>query len=437
MSSQVVQKKFSWAKLLNIRPNEFKATLAAFVLVFILMASYFVLRPVRDAMASDWSDVEVSMLWNLQFFISLAIVSLYGLLISKMRFKRVVPWVYGCFALSFMAFFVATQFLTEVRLAEKAFYVWVSAFSLFNLSVFWSFMADTFSKEQGKRLFAVISMGASLGAIVGPSIPVLFAEQLGLNVLMLIASVGLLLSIPLILYIYRLKTQELENHDVHFDQQALNKHWWSGFGSLIRNPYLLGIAAFILLYVFIGSFVYFQQKNILAEFSRAERAEILGGIDWIVNVLTFLLAFFVTGRLLQKCGMALTLSLLPVLLIAGMLVLAFAPVVLVLLAIQISRRVGNYAVTRPAREMLFTQVSTDERFKSKPVIDVVVYRGGDAVSGSLFAVLSEGVGLGLAMISLIGAGIASVWAWLAIQLGRRYEDQGELKNPSAAMELST
>ncbi|WP_395377001.1 NTP/NDP exchange transporter [Marinicella sp. W31] len=437
MSSQIRQKKYALTQLFDIRPHELKATVAAFTLVFILMASYFVLRPVRDAMASDWSDAEVSMLWNLQFFISLGIVSLYGLLISKIRFKRVVPLVYGCFALSFMAFYVVTQFLAEVRLAEKAFYVWVSAFSLFNLSVFWSFMSDTFSKEQGKRLFAVISMGASLGAIVGPSIPVLFAEKLGLNLLMLMASVGLLLSIPLIFYIYRLKTKVLDNHDVHFDKKVLNKQWWSGFRSLAKNPYLMGIALFILLYVFIGSFVYFQQKNILAEFSRTERAEILGGIDWIVNVLTFLMAFFVTGRLLQKCGMAFTLSLLPVLLIAGMLILAFAPVVLVLLAVQISRRVGNYAVTRPAREMLFTQVSTDERFKSKPVIDVVVYRGGDAVSGSLFAVLSEGVGLGLAMISLIGAGIASLWAWLAVHLGRRYENKEDRKKTSAAMELTT
>ena len=402
----------------DVRSNELRATVAAFALVFILMASYFVLRPVRDAMASDWSDAEVSMLWNIQFFISLGIVSLYGIAISKIRFKYVVPMVYGCFAVSFIAFFVMTQFVTEVQLIEKAFYVWVSAFSLFNLSVFWSFMADTFKKEQGKRLFATISMGASAGAMVGPAIPVLFAEKLGFNALMLVASLGLLLAIPLILYIYRLKKTTLGNDHVH--QESLQTDWWSGFRALLKNPFLLGIAVFILLYVFIGSFVYFQQKNILAEFSRVERAEILGSIDWIVNVLTFTLAFFVTGRLLKKFGMAFTLSLLPVLLVMGMLILAFAPVVVMLLAVQVSRRVGNYAVTRPAREMLFTQVTADERFKSKPVIDVVVYRGGDAVSGSLFALLSDGMGLGLAALSVIGSGLAGLWAWVAISLGRSY-----------------
>jgi AAA family ATP:ADP antiporter len=190
-------------KMSQIKPNELKAAIASFMMVFILMASYFILRPVRDAMASDWSDTEVSMLWNLQFFISAAIVSIYGFAISRIRFKLLVPVVYSFFAASFVAFYFLVPQLSDPILVEKSFYVWVSAFSLFHLSVFWSFMADTFSSEQSKRLFSVVGAGASLGAIAGPAIPALFSEQLGQDNLMLIAAACLICVVPISLYIYR------------------------------------------------------------------------------------------------------------------------------------------------------------------------------------------------------------------------------------------
>ncbi|MRX27203.1 NTP/NDP exchange transporter [Kangiella sp. HZ709] len=423
--TKTITKKFTDLidKATKVHSNELKATLTSFAIIFILMASYFVLRPVRDAMASDWSDSEVSFLWNLQFFISIGIVSIYGFVISKLRFKNVVPLVYSAFALSFLAFYFLTPVFTDPTLVEKSFYVWVSAFSLFHVSVFWSFMADTFNKEQSKRVFSVVAAGASLGAIVGPAIPTVFAEKLGLDNLMLIAAVGLLLVVPLVIYMYRLKSEDLHNENLTADlsEAKLKAQWWTGFKSIFTNKTLLAISAFILLYVFIGSFVYFEQKNLLADYSRADRTQILGGIDWITNTLTFLLAFFVTGRLTTKLGMAATLALVPFIIMAGMIILAFAPIIVVLLALQVTRRAGNYAVTRPAREMLFTDVSADERFKSKPVIDIVVYRGGDAVSGSIFALLSEGLGLGLAAISLVGAGIAATWGGLAVYLGKKYD----------------
>lgn len=419
-------------KLAKVHPNELKATVVSFAIIFILMACYFVLRPVRDAMASDWSDAEVSALWNLQFFISAGIVSLYGLIISKIQFKNVVPLVYSSFAVSFLLFYFLAPLFSDPTLIEKAFYIWVSSFSLFHVSVFWSFMADTFTKEQSKRLFSVVGAGASAGAILGPMIPALFADKIGLDTLMLIASIGLLSVVPLILYMYRLKSNELHNEEINADLSAakLNAEWWSGFKAIFTNKTLLVISVFILLYVFIGSFVYFEQKNLLAEYTRPERAEILGSIDWLVNSLTFLLAFFVTGRMVTKLGMAATLALVPFAIMFGMLILAFAPLLIVVLGIQVARRAGNYSITRPAREMLFTEVTADERFKAKPVIDIVVYRGGDAVSGSLFALLSEGFGLGLAAISIVGAGIAAVWGTLAVYLGRRYDGKDKAASNS-------
>ena len=239
--------------------------------------------------------------------------------------------------------------------------------------------------------------------------------------LMLLSSCGLVLVIPLVFYIYRLKQNELGNADVSADlsQAKLGGHWWQGFKTLLTNPYLLSIAVFLVLYTFIGSFIYFEQKNLLADYSREERTQILGGIDWLVNTLTFGIAFFATSRIVRKFGMPTTLALLPVFVLVALLILAFAPVLTVLLALQVARRSGNYAITRPAREMLFTEVSQEDRFKAKPVIDIVLYRGGDAVSSLAFAGLTQG--LGLAAVSLVGAGIAAVWAWVGVWLGRKYD----------------
>lgn len=413
--------------LSEVEPNELKATLVSTLFVFILMASYYILRPVRDGMASDWTDSEVSFLWNINFFISAGIVALYGYAISRVRLRNVVPAMYGFFAVTFIAFYFGISLVNDRVLVDKLFYLWVSVFALFHVSVFWTFMADTFNTGQAKRLFAIIGAGASAGALVGPAIPALFAGLLGIDTLMLIASSSLLVVIPLVFYIYHLKGTELGNEDLEADsmKNAIGGSWWQGFRSFVSNPYLMGIGAFILLYVFIGSFVWFEQKNLLAEFSRPERTQILGSIDWLVNVVTFGMAFFVTGRIVGKVGMPVALALMPVLVCAGLLILAFAPVLTVLLALQVFRRGGNYGLTRPAREMLYTQVTKEERFKAKPVIDIVVYRGGDAISGSLFAFLTEGIGLGLAAVAMVGSGIAAIWAGAGFWLGKKFDMSNE------------
>lgn len=409
--------------LSEIEANELKATLVATLFVFILMASYFTLRPVRDAMASDWSDSEVSFLWNLNFFVSAAIVSVYGFAVSRVKLRKVVPTVYGFFALSFVGFYFGASSSDDQVLVDKCFYLWVSIFALFHVSVFWTLMADTFNKEQAKRLFAFIAAGASAGTLLGPTVPALFAGVLGLETLMLIASTGLVLVIPLVFYLYHLKSTELGNADLQADttNAVIGGRWWEGFKAFATNPYLFGIAVFILLYVFISSFIYFEQKNLLAEFTRTERTQILASVDWLVNVVTFGMAFFVTGRIVRKLGMPTALALMPVLIAAALLILAFAPILTVLLALQVFRRGGNYGLTRPAREMLYTQVTREERFKAKPVIDIVVYRGGDAASGELFSYLTEGIGLGLAAVAVVGSGIAALWSGVGVWLGRKFD----------------
>jgi AAA family ATP:ADP antiporter len=229
----------------------------------------------------------------------------------------------------------------------------------------------------------------------------------------------------------------LHNESVHADLSAakIGGNPFAGFKMFITNPYLLGIGAFIFLYTAVGSFVYFEQKNLLALYAdtREERAVILAQIDLAVNILTFAVGMFATSRVIERMGMAATLALIPVLVVAGLIILAFAPILMVFIVFQVVRRAGNYAITRPAREMLFTAVDRETRFKAKPVIDIVVYRGGDAVSSIAFAGLTEGVGLGLGAMAAVGACIAAVWAVVGRYLGKVFTrmDAGAVDNSSA------
>ena len=410
----------------KVKEQEIKAVIFSFLFVVVLMSAYYILRPVRDAMASDWTDAEVSWLWTLNFFISTAIVALYGSMVSKFRFRLLVPTMYGIFAISFIIFYALGSVFEDRTLIDKSFYVWVSVFSLFHISVFWTFMSELFSKEQSGRLFGIIAVGASVGGLIGPSITAFFSVSLGADNLMLIASMMLLIPIPIIFYLQSLKSKELNNEvlDIPDSNQSIGGNPLAGFKMFFSNPYLLSIGLFIFLYTGISSFVYFELKNLLSDFSRSERSVIWAQMDLAVNILAISTGLFATGRIVTKFGMPATIAMVPIMICIGLLVLAISPLLGVVMVLQIIRRAGNYAVTRPAREMLFTLVNQETRFKAKPVIDIVAYRGGDMLTAWLFTGLTQGLGLGLAAVAAVGAGIASLWALVGIYLGKwfdRYE----------------
>ena len=428
------------ARACDIQPEEVRATLASFSLVLVLMGAYYILRPLRDAMASDWTDADVSWLWTLNFFISAAVVSLYGGAITRIRLRRLVPTVYGFFAASFVLFYLGTQLLTDRVLLDKAFYVWISVFSLFHISVFWSFMADTFNRRQARRLFAFIGAGASVGAMLGPTIAATLAGDLGTDPLLLIASGMVVLTLPIIHSLQRLKHSDLHNEALAAEKgdfDYIGGNPLSGFGEFARNPYLLGIGLFIFLYTAISSFVYFELKNLLAEYDRDVRTQIWAVMDLVVNTLTLGVATLATGRIAKHLGLPFTLASVPVIIAGGMLLLAAAPMVGVVVAVQIVRRAGNYAVSRPAREMLFTAVDRETRYRAKPVIDIVIYRGGDMLNAWAFTALTQGLGLGLAAVAAVGAGIAALWAATGIFLGRRFEAMESGGRQAAVLPTST
>jgi AAA family ATP:ADP antiporter len=407
----------------NVEGHEIKAVVGSFLFVIVLMSAYYILRPVRDAMASDWTDAEVSWLWTLNFFISTAVVALYGVLVSRFRLRLLVPSIYGIFALTFLSFYALASTIADRTLVDKSFYVWVSVFSLFHISVFWSFMSDLFSKEQAGRLFGIIAAGASVGGLIGPSIPSFFSASLGTDNLMLLASAMLLVPIPIIFYLQSLKSSDLHNESLaaQTPQIKIGGNPFAGFKLFFSNPYLLAIGLFIFLYTGISSFVYFELKNLLSDLSRAERTAVWAQMDLAVNVLSIAVGLFATGRIVGKFGMPVTIALIPVLICAGLIIVAISPFLGAVVALQVIRRAGNYAVTRPAREVLFTRVDREARFKAKPVIDIVAYRGGDMLMAWFFTGLTQGLGLGLAAVAAVGAGIAALWSIVGIYLGRWFE----------------
>ena len=405
-----------------IKEREVKAVIFSFLFVVVLMTAYYILRPVRDAMASDWTDAEVSWLWTLNFFISTGIVALYGMAVSKFRFRLLVPTMYSIFAGSFVMFYLLGSISDDRTLIDKAFYVWVSVFSLFNISVFWSFMSELFSKEQSGRLFGIIAVGASVGGLIGPSITAFFSVSIGIDNLMLIASMMLLIPIPIIFYLQS-KATDLNNEklDLTPTSHPIGGNPIAGFKMLFSNPYLMSIALFIFLYTGISSFIYFELKNLLSDLSRPERSAIWAQMDLAVNILSISIGLFATGRIVGRFGMPVTIALVPVMVCIGLIILAISPLLGVVMILQIIRRAGNYGMTRPAREMLFTLVDRETRFKAKPVIDIVAYRGSDMLMAWLFTGLTQGLGLGLAAVAGVGAGIAALWSLVGIYLGRWFE----------------
>jgi len=421
--------------LSRIERDEFSATLLSFLFIFVLMTAYSILKPVRDGLGADWGAVGLSTTWTITFIASVAAVSIYGAILSITRFRSLVPGVYTFFAATFLVLYVAKEFFADPVWVNKGFYVWVSVFSLFHLSVFWGFMADLFNKSQAPRLFGIIAAGASVGSIVGPMVTIFLVDIIGTNSMLLVSADLLLVAILIIFALERLRISKLGNEE----QVAQTSQWqefskdpFAGFQILFSSKYLLIIGAFIILYATISTFVYFELQDLTKHYDINTRTKIWSSIDWFTNVLTLLTAAFVTSRIVTKLGMSTALALMPALITVGILVLVAAPTLVVLAVFQVARRVGNYAITRPSREMLYTIVDRETRFRTKPVIDIAFYRGGDMITAWLFTFLTTRLELGLAGIAIITSVVAAAWTAVALRLGRDYEQR---KNQSSGAQI--
>jgi len=418
----------------RIQPNEMSTTLLSFVFVFSLMLAYNIMKPVRDALPPDWSDASLAWLWTYNFFFSIVAVSVYGFAVSRVRLKFLIPGVYTFFAVSFVLFYIGASSLENTEFVDKSFYLWISLFSLFHISVFWSLMADLFTKQQAPRLFAFIASGASVGTIAGSVVTLWLAKIVGTLNLMLIAAVILVAIVPLVGVLYHLRATRMQtamDSDENSSEVSVSGNPFAGFREFVRNPFLLGIALFIFLYTTLGSFVYFEIKNLIVDMDNDSRTQMWAGINLTVNTISIVVAMFATGRLATRFGIAKTLAIVPIIVALGFLLVVVNPMLAVVIGSWIVLKGGNYSITRPAREMLYTLVSREDRFKAKPVIDIVVYRGGDTLAGWTFAGLTGVLGFGIAGIAAIGALIAILWAIVGIYLGRFY-DQASKSTTAAA-----
>jgi AAA family ATP:ADP antiporter len=387
------------------------------------MSSYFILRPLRDTMGTVYGVAHLQELFTGTFIVSFIVAPIYAGFASRIRLATFLPWVYGFIALTMVIFYLLFRNVANDRWVAATFFVWTSTFNLLTISVFWSLMADIYSRAQAKRLFGFIAAGGTVGTICAPAFTVLFVNSVGTNTLLLISAAGFTLTAFLVRMVEAEKRRLLalgaEAQRTSLDHK-LGGNPFDGFTLLFKSTYLLMIALFILLMTTISTVIYFQLQDLITQdfATRAARTRAFATIDLATNSIAVVIQLFGTGRFIQRFGVTAGLLLNPVIMVIAFLAVAFSPVLMVLGTIQVVRRFSEYAIAKPSRDMLFTVVDQQAKYKAKNVIDTVIYRFGDVTSAWLsHAVLPFGVA-GLAVAGLV---ISAIWFPIAYVLGKRYE----------------
>lgn len=410
---------------------------------YFLLSSYYVLRPLRDELGTAGGVDDIKWLFSATLLAMLVLNPPFSWLVSRFRRERFIPMVYGFFALNIFVFFLLFRLSSGSALVYlgRTFYVWCGVYSLFIVSVFWGLMADVFTTGQAKRLFGFIAVGGTFGAITGASITRFFVASLGIGNLFLGSIALLLASVLCMLALTRLIGRRWQRDTAAVSprmgdgpSEAVGGSAWSGIAMIFRSPYLLGITLFIMLYTITNTYLYVMKISIGRETidARVDRIAFLANIDLFANVLTVLVQVFITSRMLTRLGIGLTLATLPAVSLVGFAILAWslqdidiaasgagagATAALVITAFESIRRASNYALSRPAREALYTVLGREEKYKSKSFIDTFFYRGGDQVGVWSHALFAEIMLLSAAAISMIVVPVAGLWLVLALLLG--------------------
>jgi AAA family ATP:ADP antiporter len=415
-------------RLVVLQPGEAPALLASFATLLCMFASYTMLRPVRDAMGITSGLENIPYLFWGVFVVMLLLQPVYGWLTSRFPRSVFLPWVYGFFTANLLGFYLWFRLEQDHTWVARTYFVWVSVFNLFVVAAFWSLMADVFTREQAGRLFGFIWAGASTGGLIGPFLDRQLAVPIGAINLLPISAALLALSMVFMAQVIRWQRAQsaasravAPQPEAVQEDKALGGGMLAAFTQVVRSPYLLGIAAFVLLMTWVSTFLYLEQQAFVAKaFATADqRARFFGGIDFWVQAASLVMQLLIFGRLFKWVGLKVMLVSVPIMMTAGYALFALAPGFMLLVVVYAVRRVGDYAITRPCRDSLFTTVSREEKYKAKSLIDTFVYRGGDALSGSLYKVLTGSFfGAGPAAIGWLGAAVSALWAVLALALGK-------------------
>ncbi len=401
--------------LVDVKDDELTAMVWSFLYFFAVMASLFVIRPLRDEMGVASGARNLPWLFTATFVSMLVLIPIYGYVTTHFRRQRFVPFVYHFIALNLVGFVILWRLGVSPVWTGRVFFVWTSVYNLFVVSVLWSVLADAWRSEQGKRLFGFIAMGGSIGAALGPLLTAGLVGVLGPANLVLVAALLLELAVFCIWRLYRHAARTGGGDDPR-DEKPIGGGILRGLINVLASPYLRAIAISVALYTITSTFIYLRQAHIFETLlpDRVERTRIFAMQDFAVNVVTIVFQAGLTGRIMARLGLVVALAAMPAVTMLGFAAVLIAPTVAVAAVFYAVRRAVHFALERPAREVLFTAVSREDRFKTKNVIDTVIYRGGDFVAGLAFTAL------GVAAVP-VAIPLSAAWIGLSIYLVRRHE----------------
>lgn len=426
------------------RPGEGAVLVWATAYYFLVLCAYYVIRPIRDDMGAASGAENLAWLFTGTMVGMLLVHPLYTTLVSKLRRRQFIGWTYRFFILNLVVFYLIFRAVdaSQAVWVGRVFFIWTSIFNLFVVSVFWSLLTDVFRPGQGKRLFGVVAVGGTVGAMLGASITTGLVGVMGPLNLMLVSALILELAVRAS-HVLDKAEAALRLSDDGSDPAAadgpasvatagasapassdavIGGGMLDGIKHILSSPYLLGIASLILFYTISSTFLYFQQVDVVARTfgeDRAARTQVFGAMDIAVNALTLLAQLFVTGRFIKWLGVGAALAFLPLVTLIGFGVMGFAPTLAVLIVFQVARRAGNFAIQRPAREALFTVLGRSDKYKAKNFSDTFVYRLGDQVGAWSYTWMGV-FGLGLSGLAFSMVPLSLAWLALAAWLGRQY-----------------
>jgi AAA family ATP:ADP antiporter len=416
-------------KLVDVRDGEASGLIGSFLYFFALLASFYVMRPLREEMGVAGGVNKLPWLFTGTFVATLAVVPLWGALVTWMPRRRLVPIAYRCFACTMLLFCVLLRVPTSKSLLEPAVFIWISVYNLFVVSVFWSLMADLYSAEQGRRLFGFVAAGGTAGALAGPFVASVLAPRIGPGNLLLVSAGALEIASRCAVWVVRVSgaassAARPAGDDAAGDDAAgpLGGGIFAGVPQLARSSYLLTLSLHVLLFTVTATVLYFQQAHITAQAftDSGLRTAFFARIDLAVSVLALLVQAAGTGRIMKRIGAGAALALVVMVTLAAFGGLAASSGLTVLFVAMTARRAAGYALERPAREVLFTVVTREEKYKAKNFIDTVVYRGGDAAAAWLQQALSAG-GIGTQVMVIGSLPVTGVWLLVVYYLGKRQE----------------
>ncbi|MEX0899333.1 MAG: MFS transporter [Gammaproteobacteria bacterium] len=420
-------------RLFNVRRDEVMPVLLSAAFFFCVLTALMVLRPAREALGMQSGIETVRWLFMGTALVTMLVNPVFGLMVARFRRLQFITGTYAFFGASLLGFYALLVFTPAAVgvTSGQVFYVWFSVFNLFTTMVFWALMADRFSVEQAKRFFALIAAGGTLGAIAGPALAAVLARPLGTAALLPLAAGFLALAVVFAWAVVQTQTERRDDPDAPpaiDEREIIGGSAWEGFRAVFRSRYLMGIAGYIVILTIIATFIYFTRLQMVAALGEDLdlRTTWFARIDLITQVTTLVLQAVVAGHLMKRFGVHIVLMLLPLTAVLGFVGLAIVGSFTVLIAFEAAFRAVQRALTRPARETLFTVVGREDKYKSKAFIDTFIYRGGDVIGAQTEGLLAK-LGLGLAGLASVAIPLALVWAALGLWLGRAQNRRKEIQ----------